>query len=189
MVWNEQRGFSLIELMLALTLGTIVLGALLAGLHQTQIWSGNLALLVQRDENLNLTPLLLTRWVSSVGNNLPVEDGQSLEVQSGVLTLRADLSGAAEGFPDGSLDDSFESISLRLEGGKLQLRSGAGSFQTVLEPMETFQALQQTPRILRVELSAVTQGELTALGQTHSASVELFLGLHYQRPKLFEDEE
>lgn len=182
---SREAGFSLVEMMLALMLGTAVLGALLAGLHQTQLWGGNMARLARRDANLHLAPLLLSRWISSAGNNCSA----AVEIQSGVLTLHADLSGADEGFPDGSLDDPFESLSLRLQEGKLQLRSGSGSFQSVLEPIESLQALLETPRLLRIRLEAVTDGVLAGVGQKHSQAAEISLALPNRRPNLFEEED
>ena len=179
-------GFSVLEMMIALTLGTVVLGALLAGLHQTQIWGGNLTLLMMRDANLHLAPLLFSRWISPAGNHSVSAD--AIEIQDGVLELRADLSGA-QGFPDGRLDDPFESLSIRLREGRLQLRSGRGGFQPVLEPIESFQAYRETPVLLRLELTATTGTNLMGAGERAPESISLFLSLSNRRPNLFAQED
>lgn len=185
----NERGFSLIELMLALALGSIVLGALLTGLHQTQIWAGNLSRLAARDSNLQLAQLLLSRLISSAGSNLRPSGHQSVEVRADQLILRADLSGAAEGFPDGSLDDPFESIALRQRDGRLQLRSGNGSFQSLLEPVDSFEVQLQTSRLLRLRLVASTEGELAAVRQSLPEPMELWQSLPNLRPNLFAKED
>ncbi len=189
LIHRRERGFSLVEMMLALALGSIVLGALLSGLHQTQIWAGNLSSLALRDSNLQLAQLLLSRLISSAGSNLRPSGQPSVEIQAGQLILRADLTGAAEGFPDGSLNDPFESLALRQRDGRLQLRSGNGSFQSVLEPVESFEVQWQSPRLLRLRLMAPTDGELAGIGRSLSESLELWHSLPNLRPNLFAEED
>ena len=186
---REPKGFSLVEMMLALALGSIVLGALLTGLHQTQIWAGNLSRLALRDSNLHLAQLLLSRLISSAGSNLRPSGAPGVEIQADQLMLRADLTGTAEGFPDGSLDDPFESLTVRQRDGRLQLRSGNGTFQSLLEPLESFEAQWQTPRLLRLRLVAPTDGELAAIRQSLSESLELWHSLPNLRPNLFAEED
>lgn len=184
-LWR-QLGFSLVEMMVALTLGSILMGALLTGLYQTQKWTENLSRMAHRDSNLQQAHLLLSRLISSAGNNLASDQG--VEIQPGQLILRSDLSGAAGGFPDGSLDDSFESLALRCKEGKLLLQSGNGTFQTLIEPVEEFQPMLQTPRLLQLKLTAAT-GNLAGLGRSLSETMELWHSLPERRPNLFAKED
>lgn len=139
-------GFSLFECLLALALGSVVLGALLASLVQFQRVGQAVQLLGERDRDHQLALVLLARWLLPAGNGLT--DPHSLLVLGDVLEVRADLEGN-RGFPDGALDDPFENIAVRARDGSLQLRSGNGRFEPFLRhtPVADFRVASETVEV------------------------------------------
>jgi hypothetical protein len=144
------HGFSLLECLIALLLGTLVLGTLMAGLVQFQRLSQAVQNLGERDRDHQLALVLLARWVLPAGNGAGaarpmVSVGNELEVM-------ADLEGDG-GFPDGDLEDPFEKITLRVSGGSLQLRSGRGRFEPFARHIGNA-AFTVEPRTLHVDLDS-----------------------------------
>lgn len=151
------RGFSLMECLVALFLGTLVLGALVTGLLQFQRIAQAVQLTAERDRDHHLAPVLLARWAMAAGNGLPPP--RSLDVAGGQVGIRADLEGN-RGFPDGDLDDPFEDIAIRFREGSLQLRSGRGRFEPFLRHVADLRVSTASDRI-RVELvSRVADAQL-----------------------------
>lgn len=144
------HGFSLLECLIALLLGILVLGALMAGLVQFQRLSQAVQNLGERDRDHQLALVLLARWVLPAGNGTGA--ARSLVSLGDQLEVLADLEGD-RGFPDGDLDDPFENITLRASGGSLQLRSGRGRFEPFARHVgqATFTV---DPRTLRVDLDS-----------------------------------
>ncbi len=144
------QGFSLLECMISLLLGTVVLGALMAGLTQFQRLAEALQNLGERDRDHQLALVLLARWVLPAGNGLDMPP--SVTASGPELEVRADLEGD-EGFPDGDLDDPFERIALRAADGSLQLRSGQGRFEPFARHIgaATFRV---APRLVQAELTS-----------------------------------
>jgi prepilin-type N-terminal cleavage/methylation domain-containing protein len=144
-------GFTLLELMVALGMGCVAGGALLLLFHHFQVLVLRLDSLTERDQNAALAPVLFVNWVAPAGCNLAGDVGPVLTAESGVLSVRTDIDGP-EGFPDGALEDGFESIHLRAAGGSLQLRSGGGTFQPFLKNVDAVSFSRPAPKLLRVEM-------------------------------------
>jgi hypothetical protein len=150
---RRERGFSLLELMIAAGVGCVAGGALFLLLQQIQGIALRLDSVSERDQNAALAPVLLVNWISPAGCGLEQDVEPPLSVESGVLSLRADIDGP-DGFPDGVLEGSFESLRLRAAGGSLQLRSGSGSFQPFLKNIDSVEFSPPEGRLIRVELAA-----------------------------------
>ncbi len=147
---GREQGFSLLECMISLLLGSVVLGALMAGLTQFQRLAEALQSLGERDRDHQLALVLLARWVLPAGNGLDVPP--SVTASGPELEVRADLEGDG-GFPDGDLDDSFESITVRAAGGSLQLRSGRGRFEPFARHVGDA-AFRVDPRTVQAEITS-----------------------------------
>lgn len=124
------QGFTLVDCLISLLVGSVVIGSLFLILHQFERSLWTLEGLQERDENRRLSPILLIQWLAPAGMGLSTSDAISLRRTE--ITARSDFDGPA-GFPDGLLDSPFEEISLRLSVGSMQIRSGAGSFQPFLK--------------------------------------------------------
>ena len=182
----RSKGFTLLELMIALLLSIILFLACFSMFNRLEIWAFNLNLFLERDENLWLAPLLFSRWVSSAGNNRWTESWDGLWIQAGQMAVNSDFDGP-DGFPDTHLDSRFEAIVLRRKGTNLQLKSGSGSFQPLLRNISQFQADDRNLPLVRVQISAVTQRPLRDLQQHLSESTTLIFYLWNYRPNLFSE--
>lgn len=178
------EGFSLIEMLIALTLSTLILGAAFLVFNQAGRWNRDLELLRERDENLRLAPLLFSQWLNPAENQSWRVQGASLQIQGDELHVHSDLDGP-DGFPNSSLSESFERVVLRQRSGQLQLRSGTGSFQPVLKNISTLQAVQLNPRLLSVTVEGITETSLSTVGRPDSYPLPLNYHLWNRRPNLF----
>ena len=149
---RRQRGSSLLEVLIALFIGTLVSGSAFLCLHEFQKTADVLTSLLDRDRCLLLAPLLFERWVAAAGCGL-TGAGQGLTVSGEVLQVRSDIDGP-DGRPDGTLDQAFEAIDIRAAGRSLQLRSGAGSFQPALAGVVSVEFDREAPALLWIQLTA-----------------------------------
>ena len=158
MMVRLQRGSSLIELLIALFVGGLVAGGAFLCVHQFQRTADILTGLHDRDGTLVVAPLLLVRWTAGAGCEWegPPPD---VTIEGEVLEIRADLDGPG-GFPDGALDSPFESIAVRSARYSLQLRSGFGNFQPVLNGVESVEFSLATPALLGIDLRAFAPARL-----------------------------
>ena len=179
-------GFSLIEMLIALSLASIVLGAGLTGLYQLQRQTVFLAMLAERDANAWALPLLFARWIPSGGNNRH-RLAADVQIGGGQLRVAADIDGPT-GFPDGRLDDAFEALAFRRFEDQLQMRSGRGSFQSFVRRIDRFGMLRESPRLIRLKLRSVTSKPLHPGREEAGESIELLYLLPNYRPSLFEAE-
>ena len=145
----RDKGFTLLELMVSLTIFVLFTGAFFSAWQQLQLGSADLASLFERDQNLYLSTLLLSRWLPPAGNHHQHLSQSGVTGGPNTLEVTGDIDGPS-GFPDASLNQSFERIALRQRNDALQLRSGRGSFQSLIEGISDFQI---TPAASSTELT------------------------------------
>ncbi len=181
---RSERGSTLLEMMISVLIGVTFMLAFLSVSRQFQVWASNLNLLLEREDNFWLTPLLLSRWIPPAGNQRWNQEWNGIEAGAGELEINADIDGS-EGFPDSELNSSFEAIRLRHSNGNLQLKSGAGSFQPVIKNISGFEPLQAGPSLLQLTVSAVTDRAFLASDHVPLEQEVLIFHLRNYRPNLF----
>lgn len=182
---QRNSGATLIEALLGLAIGSLLFVAFLGGVAPVQSLTWDLSALHDRDSTLCLAPLLFCKWISGAGNNRP-HVSASVRNETGVLRLESDMDGT-DGFPDGDVNDNYESISIRGNGADLQLKSGNGTFQPVFRNVGTFQAVVTNPTLLRLKMGAEvdkTMIRVPSIGLKH-LSFDVYLWNF--RPNLFEE--
>lgn len=182
---RKSKGSTLIEALLALAIGSLILAGFVAAIAPVQTLGWNLSAWHDRDSTLCLAPPLLCKWTAGAGNHRALQSSSCLE-EAGMLHVRTDSDGL-DGFPDGDLDESYESITIRQSGADLQLRSGDGSFQPVFRNISTFEIDATDSQLLRVKLGAQTDKKLVRMPQMEPRTVLLKVYLWNRRPNLFEE--
>lgn len=180
---QTSRGSTLIEALLALAIGWVIFIAFLGGIVPVQSLAWDLSACHDRDSTLCLAPPLLFKWCMAAGNNR-TEDACLRE--AGILHVRSDMDGP-NGFPDGDLDENYESVSIRRSGLDLQIRSGGGSFQPVFRNVSAFEADTSDPRLLRLSLGTQTDKVRLGMPETGPTWVAFDVYLWNRRPNLFEE--
>jgi hypothetical protein len=142
-----------------------------------------LSLACERNENLWLVPVILSQTVQSAGcGGITLEKG--ITVDQACLKVQSDIDGK-NGFPDGTLHQSYENLAIRLKSTTLQLQSGKGTFQPLALHVESFKPIL-IDRDLHIDLEGSKRSMFNPEG-----SNKLNLRFHlwnYQR-SLFEKEE
>lgn len=182
----KNRGFSLIELLVALALSILLGLAMLTLIRQFVQWNANLGLLMDRDQRSRQGPLLLSRHLAAAGNNRWGGSWTGLRVAADELLLNADITGE-EGFPDGRLADAFESVALRLRSGQLQIRSGRSGYQPLLKNVHEFAVERWSPPLLRLRLVLRTERRLGGVGADSLEPVPLDFHVWNYRRNWFEE--
>ena len=180
----KNKGFSSLEMMMATLLSTLLFVGLFLIVGQFQMWCSSLNLLLERDLNLWLAPLVLSRWVTTAGNNRWNQAWSGVAAQTGLLELNSDVDGKS-GFPDLELSSSFEALVLRSSNFNLQVKSGKGSFQPLLKNIAGFSVDTERMPLLSIGLKAVTDRPLPFLKERVSESVDLLFFLRNYRSNLF----
>ena len=183
---QKSEGFSLLEATITLLISSLFLLSFFSLVDQLNTWTLNLGLLLERDSNLWLSPLLLSRWILGTGNNHWQQAWKGVNLRNRVLELKSDIDGP-RGFPDLELASSFEKLVLRCSPPGLQVKSGEGSFQPLLGSISSFQVEDSRMPLLRVRLSAATVRPLFRLKESASESAEIVVLLRNYRPNLFSE--
>ena len=176
-------GFSLIESLLATAVSVLLFGLFLGALDQAQATVTNLTRLMERDRNLILAPVLLSGWILGAGNREWRRDGAGILIQAGILRIESDLEGN-DGFPDGRVDGNFESLSIRCRDDHLQLKSGGGSFQSVLKQIRQWE-IQMQGRLLNIRLTGAVIPNLMHWKMNGETTETIQYTLPNYRPNLF----
>lgn len=182
----KNSGATLVEALIALAVGAIVVLGFLAAMSPVQSLSWDLSALHDRDSTLCLGPPLLCKWTAGAGNNRPSQGSNWVRTEAGTLQVQSDTEGPT-GFPDGKLLDTYESISIRHNGGDLQIKSGTGSFQPVFRNVTGFSPSITDPRLLSMTLTAQTDKTLIKTPSTQPKRVAFLVYLWNYRPNLFEE--
>ena len=180
----NESGFSLLELMVSAALTVIVSLAFLTTCTQFQDWASNLTQILERDDNLRMAPLLLSRFLLPSGNQKWTNDLTYFVAGTSQIELRSDIDGS-DGFPDLQLASPFEDIALRVNAETMQLRSGKGSFQPLLKNIHSLESLYRRGDLLDLELVASTERPLKQAQKTDSETIQLSFYLPNFRPTLF----
>ncbi len=181
----KNKGATLIEALFALAIGSILFVAFLGAVAPVQSLSWDLSALHDRDSTLCLAPPLLCKWITGAGNNR-AGSAASVRTEEGTLQLQSDMDGS-NGFPDGDVEDNYESIAIRQNGSDLQLKSGNGSFQPAFRNISTFQSETGDLRLLRLRLAADVDKTLIRVPLTGRKQVWFDVYLWNFRPNLFEE--
>jgi len=177
-------GYTLIETMIASSISIIILAGFfsLTGVFQT--WSSNLSLLLERDANLWLAPLLLSRWIIPAGNNRWDQAWSGVTMSTDGIELKSDTDGPG-GFPDLKLSSSFEALALRSSNSNLRVQSNGGSFQPLVKNIADFKVHSRENGLLSIHLSAITDRPLSMTEEDLPESTELLFFLRNYRSNLF----
>ena len=178
-----ERGFSLIESLLATAASALLFSLFLGVFDQAQTTVTNLTRLMERDRNLILAPVLLGGWILGAGNREWSRTGDGIVIQSGVLRIESDLGGN-DGFPDGRVDGNFERLSLRCRTDHLQLKSGGGSFQSVLKQIRHWE-IRMDGRALSLDLTGAVSPNLLHWKWDGKTTETIRYTLQNYRPNLF----
>ena len=181
----RNRGVTLIEALIALTVSSLLFVAFMAAIAPVQSLCWDLSALHDRDATLCLAPPLVCKWTSGAGNNR-ADRAACVRAEGGILHLQSDADGS-DGFPDGDVKDSYESISIRQNGSDLQIKSGSGSFQPAFRNIGAFHADTADPQLLRVTLAAEVDKRLIRVPSTGRKLVSFDVYLWNFRPNLFEE--
>lgn len=180
----RNAGYSLLETMIASAISIIVFAGFFAIFGQFQIWSSNLNLLLERDANLWLAPLLFSRWITPTGNNRWDSSWSGVTVQADHIELNSDIHGPG-GFPDSQLSSSFEALVIRSSRFNLQVKSGTGSFQPVMKNITDFQVDSRDLPLISILLSSATDRPLLATQENLPQSTRFLFFLRNYRANLF----
>ena len=178
-----ERGFSLIESLLATAASVLLFSLFLGVFDQAQTTVANLTRLMERDRNLILAPVLLGGWILGAGNREWNRTGDGILIQSGVLRIESDLDGE-DGFPDERVDGNFESLSLRCRTDHLQLKSGGGNFQSVLRQVRRWE-VQMDGRSLNLRVTGAVSPNLLHWRSDGETTETIRYTLRNYRPNLF----
>lgn len=178
-----ERGFSLIESLLATAASALLFSLFLGMFDQAQTTVTNLTRLMERDRNLILAPVLLSGWILGAGNREWNRTGTGIRIESGILRIESDLDGN-NGFPDGQVDDSFERLSVRCQTENLQLKSGGGSFQSVLKQIRRWE-ISMDGRSLNLRLTGAVSPNLLHWRSDGETTDSIRYTLRNYRPNLF----
>jgi len=170
----------------ASVLSTLVFLGFFVVVGQFQKGSSDLHLLLERDSNLWLAPLLLSRWIAPTGNNRWDQPWPGVAVQPGLLELNSDIHGKG-GFPDSELSSSFEALRLRTSKANLQVKSGRGSFQPVIKNITGLIFDSEQMPLIAIRLEAVTDRPPSSFEGNLLEAVEFFIFLRNYRPNLFRE--
>ena len=181
---QRSNGYSLLELLVVLTISTILISALILSFNYVQILAHDISLLTDRNGNLWIAPLLLVQWIAGVGNNRWNLEWDGMIVIEGMSLFKSDTDGKG-GFPDQELSSSYEDIALRHREEVLSMRSGEGSFQPVLRSISSFETERLAGDLLLLKLSGRTDHPLKTTGEQNLESVEMKIHLWNYRENLF----
>ena len=179
---SHLRGFCSLELLLALGLSVLLVAALLTLTVDFLTFEQAFSVLVRRGEGLQTVASLLNRYAAGAGNRQ--DRGLGLQVAADSLRVLSDQDGP-DGFPDGVLAAPFESIRVRVSQGALQVRSGRGGYQTIVLGIEGLQVAHPEPRMLRINVSTVTELVPRLVHAVGGAELEFDIFLWNYRPQLF----
>lgn len=179
---RNDKGFSLLELLLALFVTALLSVGVLQLSHTFTLWSHNFNLFLERDENLRLLPLLFSRHIPHAANRCWILDCEGVSTSGGVLSLLSDIDGSS-GFPDGELSSSFENVRIRLLEDTVQLQSSTGGFQPLVRKASAFE-VTLIDEHLTVDLAG-TSGKLLASSREEEQTLQLYFCIWNLQPRLF----
>ncbi len=179
---RAEKGFTLIEVLVATTCSTILFLALFSTCASMLSWMERLNSALERDENLDLVPLILALLLTHAGNNHEAFPQPPVELRDSELVVRSDISGA-DHFPDGGLDDPFELLFIRQGTDQLRMKSGQGSYQPLLNHLAEVSWALEGEELLHLDLEALSSGP--GSGPLSRRRLQFALFLPNLQPALF----
>lgn len=176
-------GFTIFETLVATLAGSILLLACLAGFQTIQ---DNLLSFhtTSRQENQILTAVsLLAHWIAHAGSG--VSGQTAVSINDSGLSVAADIDGP-DGMPDGTLQQSYESISIRSNGIDLQIKANQGSFQPTLKNVSKLEARLEVPSLLEMDIESRLAESYPDRFQVPATERTCQFFLPNLRPSLFE---
>lgn len=131
---GEERGVTLLELLVALVLGVLLIAGVLAVWRETQVAYLDGAEAAEAQQSLRVAMERVVEVVRNAGANPTGILNFSAFGQAGEECLRvfADLQGDADGSPpDGDINDPWEDLRFEYMGGVFRQRNGAGGSQSL----------------------------------------------------------
>jgi len=181
---QQNSGYSLLELLVALSISTILTSALLLSLSHVQVLAHDMTLQTDRDANFRLVPLLLVQWIAAAGNNRWNADWEGVSIVDGTSYFKSDFDGSG-GFPDDQLSSSYENIALCHRGGNLTIQSGGGFFQPVVRRISRFESERQEEDLVLLTWWGETDHPLKTTGDLAVTEAEMKIHLWNYRQNLF----
>ncbi len=182
----KNKGATLIELLLSLAVGCVIFLALLGAITPLQTLTWDLSTLYDRDSTLCLAPLLLCKWIAGAGNNRAGQNWTGIQLDGDSLQAMSDTEGK-KGFPDGHLNESYESIAVRRKGSDLQIKSKTGSFQPAFKNFTDFSADLADLPLLSLTIGTDVDAALIRMTKTAARQRVFKIYLWNYRPNLFEE--
>jgi len=183
---RPDNGFGLLELLLVLSISSILISGLFLCFVGIQNVAHDICLMADRNRNLWMAPPLFLQWTAAAGNNRWSQAWTGLDLEVEPVSFRADIDGSG-GFPDGELSSSYEEISFRLANGNLSVRSGAGSFQPVFRAISSFEVERLGESLVEFRWTSATLAPLQQTQQHDVTPASLKVHLWDYRTNLFEE--
>lgn len=168
---SPQYGFSLLELMISLTLLTVVSGSVLLLVRENQQLYRAEQDYTAAVQNARGTLDLIARYIRQAGNNPMAATFSPLSYSNNALTIRSDLTGSAaaqnplesSGDPDKQLTAAFEQITVRYDSGTKQILLDVGYGEdTLAENINQLQfSFYDSAGAATADMSQVTQVAIT----------------------------
>ncbi len=132
-IQNKENGFTLVELLIAITIGLIVLGTLVGTLIIQRKTYDIQEQLTEMVQSARATMDIITREVMMAGFNPSGASFNGIPYSAGQLQISADLNG------DGVTTDSNENIVYTFDGANLKIdRNTGGGAQTLAKNIQAF---------------------------------------------------
>lgn len=179
----RSRGFSLIEVLIALCISSVALVAFFGAFSQFQAVNHDLSALHERNSNLSMAPLLLLKWMAGAGNNRWDQGWEGVSTDGRTVGALSDSEGPG-GFPDQALNDTYEMIWVRDNGKDLQIKSKSGSYQPAVKNIARFE-VDSDPPSLKFRLEGATDSNLLTSRTAVESKLDLEVYLWNYRPNLF----
>lgn len=183
---DDTKGYSLLELLLVLSISTILISALMLSFNYLQILTHDIGLRADRNGNSWVAPVLLVQWIAAAGNNRWSHQWQCVIVEAGTSIFKSDTDGKG-GFPDQELSSSYEDIALEHRDEALSIRSGSGFFQPVLRGISSFEIKREAENQLLLKWSGRTDHLVKTTGKQDVELAEMKIHLWNYRNNLFSE--
>jgi len=167
---DHPAGFSLVELLIAMAVGLVVLGAMYSVFTIQNKTFGNQENFVEMQQSVRAGMDMMAREVGMAGYDPAGVNFAGVTVDANQLEIRADLTG------DGDAGDSNENITYKYYDEnsdypyQIKRKTGAGSFQPFVENVDsfTFQYLDGDDNVITDPAAAadVRQIKITITGRT-----------------------
>ena len=203
-----KKGFSLIELLIALLIVTLLLGAIFTLVYRTQLSFDAERQFNETSEQARVTMDQVVRILRQAGND-PLDYMKNNHIPAVVVhgsdqvTINSDITGSYDGStgdPDGKLDSPFEQVTVKYYPGSDEVKiklSAAQAEQTVADHISSFSftcydaagavtAASDDVVSVEVQMTAETEGHDLRIGRVNAVSYRSTVFLRNKSFDLFE---